>query len=87
MFLFSSSMRLCAADAARLRRVERKLDLVLKHLGIAAEPDPSEPGQWPTEIRQPADEGRKIEAIKAHRELFGSTLVEAKEAVEAYMGR
>jgi len=87
MFLFSSTMGLSAADAARLRRVERKLDLVLKHFGIAAEPDPSDPAQWPNEIRQPADEGRKIEAIKAHRDLFGSNLREAKEAIEAYMGR
>jgi ribosomal protein L7/L12 len=87
MFLFSSTMGLSAADVARLRRVERKLDLVLKHLGIAGESDPSDPAQWPTEITQPADAGRKIEAIKAHRELFGSNLREAKEAVEAYMGR
>jgi ribosomal protein L7/L12 len=87
MFLFSSSAGLSAAEVALLRRVERKLDLVLKHLGIKGEPDQSDPAQWPIEIREPADAGRKIDAIKAHRNVFGSSLREAKDAVEAYMGR
>lgn len=33
-------------------------------------------------IRQLVNEGRKIEAIKLHRETFGSDLAEAKKAVE-----
>ena len=73
-----------------MRRVEQKLDLVLKHLGITtdvANPDPANPSGWPIEIRQPADAGQKINAIRAHREVFGSTLVEAKQAIESYMDR
>jgi ribosomal protein L7/L12 len=35
----------------------------------------------------PDAETREIEAIKAHRQAFGSSLLEAKEVVEAYMGR
>jgi hypothetical protein len=87
LFLFSNSNGLSKADAARLHRVEQKLDLILEHLGIGAEPEPSDPGQWPVQIRRPADQGQKIEAIKAYREFFGSSLLEAKNAVEAYMNR
>lgn len=34
-----------------------------------------------------ADKGLKIEAIKAHRDIYGSTLVNAKNAVEEYIGQ
>jgi ribosomal protein L7/L12 len=90
VFGFTSSSGLSPGASARLRRVEQKLDLVLKHLGITtdiASPDPADPSGWPIEIRQPADAGRKIDAIKAHREDFGSTLLEAKQAIEAYLGQ
>ncbi len=87
MFPFLASSDFTRADAARMRRIERKIDMVMKHLGIAADADATDPGQLPAEVRRLADEGRKIEAIKAHRQAFGSGLREAKEAVEAYMGR
>lgn len=41
-------------------------------------------GLTPTEAML-ADEGKKIQAIKAHRERTGMGLKESKEAVEAYM--
>jgi ribosomal protein L7/L12 len=56
----------------------------LQHLGIPLD-DLAAPAELPEEIRRLADAGRKIEAIKAHREAFGSGLAEAKEAVEAYL--
>jgi hypothetical protein len=88
MFLFSGGAGLSGLERAQLRRIERKLDRVLEHLGIAFDgDDPEDSGRWPSAIREPADQGKKIAAIKAHREVFGSTLVEAKAAVEAYMGR
>jgi ribosomal protein L7/L12 len=90
MLWFSSSNGLTPGESGRMRRIERKLDLILKHLGIADDandPDPADPSSWPVEIRQQADAGRKIDAIKAHRAVFGSSLVEAKQAVEVYMGR
>jgi ribosomal protein L7/L12 len=79
-FLFGQA----SEDASRLRRVERKLDLILKHLGIKyAEPAPGEglTGQ----VRALADRGEKIAAIKAHRDQTGAGLAEAKRAVEVYM--
>lgn len=82
MFSIFASGGLSAEDAARLRRMERKLDLILGHLGI----DEAELfGALPEEVRRLADSGRKIEAIKAHREAFGSNLVEARQAVEDYL--
>jgi ribosomal protein L7/L12 len=82
MFSLFSGAERSADDAARLRRVERKLDLILTHLGI--DDEAASGGVLPDEVRRLADEGRTIEAIKAHRDLLGSGLREAKEAVEAY---
>jgi ribosomal protein L7/L12 len=62
----------------RLGALDRKLDLLLKHLGI--EP----PAGFSERVRQlAADPARKIEAIKALREETGMGLAEAKEAVES----
>src|SRR5207237_9157812 len=68
-------------DRARLFRVERKLDLVLKHLNI----DASQVEQLSEEARKFADQGEKIAAIKVDREQTALGLREAKEDVEAYM--
>lgn len=84
MFSIFSTTELSAPDAARLRRVEQKLDLILKHLGLDAG-DLALNGELPEEIRTLADAGRKIEAIKAHRERYGSGLTDAKDAIEAYL--
>ncbi|MGP0065446.1 MAG: hypothetical protein ACLQGP_17810 [Isosphaeraceae bacterium] len=70
-------------DAVRLRRVEQKLDLVLKHLGI----DYSETWNLSEEARAQADRGDKIGAIKSHRERTGVGLAEAKYDVESYLAR
>jgi len=70
--------------AVRLQRLEHKLDLILEHLGIEyAEPTPGE--NLSVQVRDLADRGEKIGAIKKHRELTGAGLAEAKRAVEAYM--
>jgi len=57
-------------------RVERKLDLLLKHQGInlvsAAEAD----------VADLMKAGRKIDAIKLYRERTGAGLAEAKRYVE-----
>jgi hypothetical protein len=72
--------------AARLRRVEQKLDLILKHLKIDyVEPAPGE--DLAEQVRELADRGEKIAAIRAYRELTGAGLAEAKQAVESYMAR
>jgi ribosomal protein L7/L12 len=70
-------------DAVRLRRVEQKLDLVLRHMGI----DYCETWNLSEEVRAQADRGDKIGAIKIHREKTGVGLAEAKYDVEAYLAR
>ncbi len=84
MFSLISTSEFSPSDAARLRRIERKLDQILRHLGLEIK-DPTVVA-LPDEVRRLADAGRKIEAIKAHREHFGSDLREAKAAVELYLG-
>jgi hypothetical protein len=52
-----------------------------------AEWDAAAPGKLHPAVRRLADRpGMKIQAIKLHRELTGTGLAEAKNAVEAYMG-
>jgi hypothetical protein len=70
-------------DAVRLRRVEQKLDLVLKQLGI----EYTETWSLSDEARAQADRGDKLGAIKLHRERTGVGLAEAKYDVEAYLAR
>jgi ribosomal protein L7/L12 len=74
-----------AEDAARLRRVERKLDLILAHLGISHVEGDGE--QLPEEARVLADRGETIAAIKVVREESGLGLAEAKRAVDSYLAR
>jgi hypothetical protein len=78
--------RLRTADQRRLRRLEQKLDLLLRHFGIEV-PDPATAAGLSPEAKQLADEGKKIEAIKAHREQTGLGLKDAKDDVEGYMDK
>ncbi|MEV7466528.1 hypothetical protein AB0O20_08445 [Streptomyces kronopolitis] len=64
----------------QLTRLERKTDLLLAHAGI---PEPEDPRM--AELDALLTQGKKIQAIKLHREVTGSDLVEAKEAVERRM--
>jgi ribosomal protein L7/L12 len=86
MFSIFSSGYFLPSDAQRLRRVEQKLDLILKHLGVDA--SRIGPGDEPSEdVRQLADADQKIAAIKLLREQTGYGLKQAKDVVEAYMSR
>ncbi len=60
----------------RVGRVERKLDLILDHLGLR-EDDPRM-----DEVVSLVRDGKKIQAIKVYREITGTGLKEAKDAVE-----
>ncbi|MBT3152674.1 hypothetical protein HTV45_17635 [Streptomyces sp. CHD11] len=60
----------------RAARVERKLDLVLRHLGLEEEI----PGQ--DEIIGLVRQGKQVQAVKLYRESTGAGLVEAKQAVD-----
>ncbi|WP_250033558.1 hypothetical protein [Paractinoplanes maris] len=64
-------------EAARLAAIERKLDLVMGHLGIE-EPVPTED----PEVVAHLVKGEFIQAIKVYRERTGTGLAEAKDAVE-----
>jgi ribosomal protein L7/L12 len=61
----------------RIARLETKVDLILDHLGIEhTDPRLGRVGEL---LRQ----GKRIEAIKAYREITGAGLKEAKDAVDA----
>ncbi|MFJ2662826.1 hypothetical protein ACIO14_00635 [Nocardia fluminea] len=65
---------------AKLVRIERKLDLIMKHLDIA---DPASEIDL-SEVDELLRRGKKIQAIRAYRALRpDASLVEAKETVEA----
>jgi ribosomal protein L7/L12 len=64
----------------RLVRTERKVNALLRHFGIDTTPAISD------RVKDLAsDPNRKIEAIKVYREETGASLVEAKNAVEAFI--
>jgi ribosomal protein L7/L12 len=67
-------------------RNARKLDLILQHLGIAADPV-SRPGELSAEVRALADAGDKVAAIKRYREETGADLRESNAAIEDYRAR
>jgi ribosomal protein L7/L12 len=72
------------SDAARLRRLEAKVNLILKHLGLEYK-DPAT-GGLSEEVKTLADDpARKIEAIKLHRKQTRLSLMDAKDAVEGYI--
>jgi ribosomal protein L7/L12 len=64
-------------NAGRFGRLERKLDLILTHLGL----DPKEDANL--QIVELMKAGRKIEAIKLYREQSGVGLKDAKDYVES----
>ena len=66
-------------DRQRIARLERKIDLVLAHLGIE---DRAHAAAL-SEVKRLAHSGQKIDAIKMYREATGVGLKEAKDAVEA----
>jgi ribosomal protein L7/L12 len=62
------------SSAAQMAALQRKLDLVMDHLGIAM---PEEP-----EVVRHLENGRTIEAVRAYRKWTGASLIEAKQAVD-----
>lgn len=84
VLLVGGSGRRAAANrqARRLAAVERKLDLIMDHLGIR-EPEPGTPAGVLEELLA----GRKIQAIKVYREATGVGLKDAKDAIELLASR
>ena len=77
LILIGSRSRNEPTSAARIAAVERKLDLIMKHLGVADQLPPQDP-----EVVQHLMQGQKIQAIKVYRERTGVGLREAKDEVE-----
>jgi hypothetical protein len=69
-----------SAVPERLQRVERKLDLIMTHLGIDYVPPPI-----PTWQELAVDPAQRIAAIKLYRQQHKVGLVEAKNAVDDYL--
>lgn len=67
----------CGGDGARLARIDRKLDVILKQLGIDATADVN------PRVLELVRSGQKIEAIKLYRDETGVGLKEAKDFVES----
>jgi len=85
-FIVSAATVFRPSDQSRLRRIERKLDALLQHQGIAYV-DPASPEGLSAEVQALADQGQKIQAIALHREKTGVSLKEAKDAIEAHQQR
>jgi hypothetical protein len=85
-FITSAAVVFRPSDRARLRRIERKLDALLQHQGVAYVDPASAAGLSPA-VREWADQGQKIQAIARLRAETGITLKEAKDAIEAYQNR
>ena len=64
-------------NGQRLARLERKVDLILTHLGL----DPNQGVN--SEVTELMKAGQKIQAIKLYREQTGVGLKEAKDYVES----
>jgi len=62
---------------ATLRRVEAKLDAIIRHLGIETPRHPRT-----DEVEALIESGDKIKAIKLLREISGASLADAKRAVD-----
>jgi len=63
--------------ATRLTAIEDKLDAVVAHLGITVRER-----ELP-EVRRLIQEGKRIEAIRAYRNETGSSLLDAKNVIDA----
>jgi ribosomal protein L7/L12 len=76
-FVFAGvTMALVAALYAVVARVDRKMDLLLKHSGLDLKDAASR------EAAELMKQGKKVEAVKLYRETTGVSRAEAKAAVE-----
>jgi ribosomal protein L7/L12 len=69
-------------NSQRIARLERKVDFILKELGLEYEGREEDSFPGLDEVKDLLRQGRKIQAIKVYRQRTGVGLREAKEAVE-----
>ncbi|KIZ18726.1 ribosomal protein L7/L12 [Streptomyces natalensis] len=77
----SNTDRRAKVAERRLRMLDRKIDLMLEHLGV----EDSTAELAFKEIDELLAQDKKIHAIKAYRDLTGAGLAEAKEAIDGRM--
>lgn len=81
----SSRHQFSGGDRRQLIRLEKKVDLILQHLGIEFKDD-CPPSSLSSAVQELArNPSQKIQAIRLHREQTGVGLKEAKDAVEAFI--
>jgi len=69
---------------ARLAALETQVAFLFQQMNLAPPgAGGGRPGGPPQEIVDLVRAGNKIEAIKLHRQLYGSSLVDAKNAIES----
>jgi ribosomal protein L7/L12 len=76
VFASGASVYLQPRESTRLARLEGKVDLLLKHAGIAPIVEVA------PEVLKALERGDKIQAIKLQRDATGMGLKEAKDFVE-----
>ncbi|MET8908596.1 hypothetical protein [Micromonospora sp. NPDC004551] len=69
------------SEEYRLAEIERRLDLVMTHLGV------TDPGRQLPEVHAHLARGEKVKAIAAYRRATGADLRTAKATVETLAGR
>ncbi len=84
ILLLAGGARVITSRDPEVARNARKLDAILGHFKIPL-PAVSRPGALSLAVRELADAGKKIEAIKAYRAETDSGLNAAKAAVEDYL--
>jgi ribosomal protein L7/L12 len=85
VFAVAAGAAYSARQKAGLRRIERKLDALLKQQGVPP-PPPRVAGEISDEVQHLAlDPAGRIEAIKLHREQTGCGLAEAKRDVDQFI--
>jgi hypothetical protein len=68
---------------ARVIALEAKIDYLYQHLGITFTPTQAFQDERMAKVYEAAAKGDMIGAIRLHREQFNSSLVDAKNAVDA----
>lgn len=61
----------------RLSRLDRKMDIVIRHLGLQFEDKAAEM------VRPLLLAGKKVDAVKEYRRITGAALNDAKQAIDA----
>jgi hypothetical protein len=83
LLLFITVTGNLSSTGRTVERVERKLDLVIKHLGIEGPAADGIPSDVLAEIDRCIWSDRRTEAIKLYREATGHDAVAAKEWINA----